>query len=233
MGEAALVVQFGDVISPEIFSRVQALSCLLEQHPFPGFVEQVPAFTTVTVYYNPKEHKLSVGGSTPFQQVARLVKGLLEHLPAPFELTAPEIKRIPVCYGGDFGPDLQFVAQTNGLTPEEVVALHTQAEYLVYMIGFAPGFPYLGGMNERIAAPRKASPRASIPAGSVGIAGNQTGIYPLETPGGWQLIGRTPVPLFNPNAASPSLLKAGDVIKFYPITASEFKNWKETGIDES
>ena len=129
---------------------------------------------------------------------------------------------IPVCYGGDYGPDLEFVAQHNSLTEEKVVAIHSAADYLVYMIGFAPGFPYLGGMSEQIAAPRRESPRLQIPAGSVGIAGAQTGVYPIETPGGWQLIGRTPLELFRPTEDPPTRLRAGDIVRFRPITSEEF-----------
>ena len=132
-----------------------------------------------------------------------------------------------MCYGGEYGPDLEEVARHNGLSVDEVIALHSGGEYLVYMIGFAPGFPYLGGMSERIAMPRRSSPRAQIPVGSVGIAGMQTGVYPIETPGGWQLIGRTPLALFRPEENPPSLLQAGNKVRFRPISADEFAAWKE------
>ena len=130
---------------------------------------------------------------------------------------------IPVCYGGEFGPDLEYVARHNNLTTDEVIHIHSSGEYLVYMIGFAPGFPFLGGLSPKIATPRRPSPRATIPAGSVGIAGMQTGVYPIETPGGWQLIGRTPQKLFLPNENPPSLLQAGDVVKFCPISFQEYQ----------
>jgi inhibitor of KinA len=129
---------------------------------------------------------------------------------------------IPVCYGGAFGPDLAFVAQHAQLTPDEVVARHSAPNYLVHMIGFTPGFPYLGGLDERLATPRLASPRAQVPAGTVGIAGAQTGIYSVPTPGGWQLIGRTPLQLFNPAWDAPSLLRAGQHLRFVPISAAEY-----------
>jgi inhibitor of KinA len=132
-----------------------------------------------------------------------------------------------VCYGGELGPDLEFVAEHNKLSAEEVIGIHSASVYLVYMIGFAPGFPYIGGMSGKIAAPRRSSPRLKIPAGSVGIAGSQTGIYPIETPGGWQLIGQTPLKLFQPESKSPSLLKAGDVIQFKPISYNQFLEEKE------
>ncbi|AKQ45168.1 kinase inhibitor [Rufibacter radiotolerans] len=226
LGDSALVVEFGNQIAPSVFARVQAFSRYLATHPFLGMVEQVPAFTTVTVYYDPLPW-FKAGAASPCQAVAEAIEQLLQNILQDLALSTPRVKEIPVCYGGVYGPDLPFVAQTNGLTPEEVVALHTGGEYLVYMIGFAPGFPYLGGMSEKISAPRKATPRAAIPAGSLGIAGAQTGIYPLETPGGWQLIGRTPMALFRPQEDSPSLLKAGDTVRFYSITEEQFKHWKE------
>ncbi|MBD8499483.1 5-oxoprolinase subunit PxpB [Paenibacillus sp. CAU 1523] len=140
---------------------------------------------------------------------------------------AATIVDIPVCYGGAFGPDLLEVAEHTGLSPQEVIALHCGQSYLVYMVGFAPGFPYLGGMDERIAVPRRSSPRTAITPGSVGIGGSQTGIYPLATPGGWQLIGRTPRQLFRPHHVDPSLLKMGDIVRFYPIEPEQFAEWKE------
>lgn len=129
---------------------------------------------------------------------------------------------IPVCYGGELGPDLPEVAAAHGLSEEEVVEIHASADYLVYMLGFAPGFAYLGGLPKRIATPRRRTPRLSIPAGTVGIAGDQTGVYPIATPGGWQLIGRTPDPLFLPDAMPPALLRAGDIVRFRPISRAEF-----------
>lgn len=135
---------------------------------------------------------------------------------------------IPVCYGGELGPDLADVAALNKITTDEVINLHSSATYLVHMIGFVPGFAYLGGMPETIAAPRKATPRAAIPAGSVGIAGMQTGIYPLQTPGGWQLIGQTPVKLFDPTRPVPALLKAGDRVQFKRIGMDEFRHLQKT-----
>jgi inhibitor of KinA len=130
---------------------------------------------------------------------------------------------IPVCYGGDFGPDLDLVASHAQLTPAEVIARHAAPEYLVYMVGFAPGFPYLGGLDAGLATPRRTQPRPLVPAGAVGIAGAQTGIYSLPTPGGWQLIGRTPRRLFDPGRNQPSLLQAGDRLRFVPISEAEFQ----------
>ena len=132
------------------------------------------------------------------------------------------VVELPVLYGGEMGPDLAFVAEHAGITPDEVIKLHTEPEYLIYMLGFTPGFTYLGGMSEEIAAPRLAQPRVRIPAGSVGIAGSQTGVYPIDSPGGWQLIGRTPVRMYDPDRAVPILPKAGQYIKFYAIDQAEF-----------
>ncbi|MFT2011128.1 5-oxoprolinase subunit PxpB [Pontibacter sp. 13R65] len=226
LGDAAIVVQFGDTISEEVHATVRAFSLLLEAQPFPGFIELVPAFTTVTIYYNPWLISQK-GRYDPYQSVVDLLLPLLtQTYQEPHELPSRLIE-IPVCYGGKYGPDLEFVAIHNGLSSEMVVSLHSATEYMVYMIGFAPGFPYLGGMNSLIATPRRDSPRPAIPPGSVGIAGDQTGIYPLQTPGGWQLIGRTPLTLFQPFRQSPSLLKAGDKVRFVPISEKEFLNRKE------
>jgi inhibitor of KinA len=226
LGDSAIVLQFGDAISQETHRAIQAVGAYLEEHPFPGFTEHVPAFTTLTVYYNPWLAS-QAGRLDPYAEVERQLQELLSQVQVPVDSVAAPIVEIPVCYGGSFGPDLKWVARHTALTPEQVVALHTAPEYLVYMIGFAPGFPYLGGMNEQLAAPRKDQPRAEVPAGSVGIAGKQTGIYSLPTPGGWQLIGRTPRRLFTPEAASPSLLRAGQRLRFVSITEDEFHQLQE------
>jgi inhibitor of KinA len=134
----------------------------------------------------------------------------------------PETIEIPVCYGGDFGPDLEFVARHNKLTPQEVIKIHTAGTYLIYMIGFTPGFPFLGGLSERLFTPRRENPRQLVPAGSVGIANNQTGIYSIDSPGGWQLIGKTPIKIYNPKGTPPILLKAGNFLKFRGISREAF-----------
>lgn len=225
LGDAALVLQFGETIDTEILQAIRNWTTSLQRNPFPGMIELVPAYTTLTIYYNP--WLLSEGGKYDAYERA------LSYIHQNFNFTdssaekAPVIE-IPVCYGGEFGPDLEYVANHNQLAPEEVISIHSESNYLVYMIGFAPGFPYLGGMDKRISAPRKANPRMSIPQGSVGIAGAQTGIYPIETPGGWQLIGRTPLLLFNPKADSPALLQAGDRIRFVPISKEEYHLQKES-----
>lgn len=226
LGDAAVVVEFGNEISEQTHKQVRAFSAYLQQHPFLGLIEFVPAYTTVTVYYNPWVIS-EKGNLNPYTKVTGFLQRMLPFVTDEAGNVAPRVMEIPVVYGGEHGPDLEFVAKINELSPEEVIALHTQQEYLVYMIGFAPGFPYLGGMNKRIAAPRKDTPRLQIPAGSVGIAGEQTGVYPIQTPGGWQLIGRTPVPLFTPQGTSPSLLQAGDLVRFKAITEEAYKERKE------
>lgn len=225
LGDAAVIIEVGDSIDLETHQKVKALTKFLDEHPFPGLVEYVPAFTTVTLFYDPV-HFSDRKEIFPYDQVCKMIQHKIAEMESYTEGVSRTIE-IPVCYGGEFGPDLEFVADYNGLSPQEVIDIHSSGQYLVYMIGFAPGFPYLGGMSENIAAPRRASPRLAIPAGTVGIAGNQTGVYPIETPGGWQLIGRTPMPLFKPEAESPSLLQAGDHIRFVPITAEEYLKMKE------
>jgi inhibitor of KinA len=221
LGDAAVVVQFGENISPAIHLAIQAFNTHLTQQPFVGLRECVPAFTTLTVYYDPWLVS-EQGQHPPYERVcAVLQQRLLSAPPAP-EVTHHAVE-IPVCYGGDLGPDLEVVARHTGLTSAEVVACHSAPEYLVHMIGFVPGFPYLGGLDGRLATPRRAEPRPLVPAGAVGIAGAQTGIYSLPTPGGWQLIGRTPLRLFDPTASNPSLLHAGQHLRFVPIDTAEFQ----------
>ncbi|WP_299704111.1 5-oxoprolinase subunit PxpB [uncultured Pontibacter sp.] len=226
LGDAAVTVQFGDSIDEDTHAKVRTFSAYLERHPFPGLVEQVPAFSTVTIYYDP--WVLSEQGLyNPYTRVTEQLQNMLKLAKKSQKTASPRVVEIPVCYNGSFGPDLEYVARHTKLTPQEVIASHSRGKYLVYMIGFAPGFPYLGGMSKKLATPRKQHPRANIPAGTVGIAGNQTGIYPIETPGGWQLIGRTPLRLFDPDREQPSLLQAGDLVKFVPISEEEFWQRKE------
>lgn len=222
LGDAAVVVQFGDRISLDTHLVLQAFSADLGQRPFAGLRECVPAFTTLTVYYDP--WLLSAQGRySPYERACEILRQRL--LDAPAAPIGPALKtvEIPVCYGGDLGPDLVAVAYHTGLTPAEVIARHAAPTYLVHMLGFAPGFPYLGGLDARLATPRRAAPRPLVPAGAVGIAGAQTGIYSLPTPGGWQLIGRTPLRLFDPAAQPPTLLRAGQQLRFVPISEAEFQ----------
>jgi inhibitor of KinA len=213
LGDRAVVVELGHRIDGETFDRVQALSQCLSQATIPGLVEHVPAYTTVTIYYD------------PLRATYADMRGAVEQLLLAMKASTPTAARtieIPVCYGGEFGVDLEYVAEHHRITVDEVIAIHSGETYRVHMLGFAPGFPYLGGLSERIATPRRDTPRLKVPAGSVGIAGSQTGVYPLETPGGWQIIGRTPLAPFRPAENPPTLLSPGDLVRFRPITSEEF-----------
>jgi inhibitor of KinA len=220
LGDSGIVVKMGDGIDRKTHEKVMALSRYLVEHPFDGMIEIVPSFTTVAVYYDPIR-LFNLGVLFPYEGVLVKLKEIVSQLPDG-QVNESRVMDIPVCYGGEFGPDLADVARFNGLTPDEVVRIHSSAECLVYRIGFAPGFPYLGGMDQRITTPRRRSPRLTIPRGTVGIGGEQTGIYPIESPGGWQLIGKTPLSLFRPGEESPSLLRAGDIVRFRPITQEEY-----------
>lgn len=207
-GDQAMVVELGNAIRSEINRKVRNLMLAIEKAGIAGVFDLVPTYRSILVYYNP----LVI--SYPELQ-ARLAQ--LERSADEQALEKPRIVHIPTLYGGEYGPDLEFVAQHTKLTPQEVVKLHSGTDYLVYMMGFSPGFPYLGGMSERLTTPRLPTPRTEIPAGSVGIAERQTGVYPVATPGGWRLIGRTPLKLFDPNREPPSLLGAGDYVRFVPL----------------
>lgn len=234
-GDTAVSLKLGHSISPDVHRQVMALVAAIEELPFPGWVECVPYYTGVTVYYDPMEvvkwrqlHPYYEPGPEAliWETVASWIREKL-HQAASSPVTKPRTVEIPVCYGGICGPDLQEVAQYTGLTADEVIAIHSGATYLVYMLGFAPGFPYLGGLPECLATPRRATPRLQIPSGSVGIAGQQTGVYPLPTPGGWQLIGRTPVRLFQPLDDPPTMLQPGDQVRFVPISWNDYEAYEE------
>lgn len=218
LGDQAIILEIGNEINEETHHRVRAVTALLEADPPQWMTEFIPAFTTVSIVYSPLQVSY---------EEAKLELAALLNKASEITLPPPRTIELPVCYGGDHGPDLEYVARHNGLSAEEVIAIHTGASYTVHMIGFAPGFPYLGGMSEKIAAPRKVSPRVTIQERSVGIAGNQTGVYPISTPGGWQLIGRTPTRLFLPDHEIPSLLSAGDTVVFRQITADEYQTLEE------
>ena len=195
---------------------------VLSTAPLPGVTEIVPAYTTVTVFYDPLA---AVAAGAPennlFDWLAVKVKERLKD-PPKMEKFKGRTVEVPVCYEGDFGPDLALVAKQAKLTPAEVIKRHGKPEYLVYLVGFAPGFPYLGGLPKELETPRHAKPRMAVPPGSVGIGGAQTGIYLFATPGGWNLIGRTPLRLFRPDELPPVLLSAGDRVKFKAISREEF-----------
>jgi inhibitor of KinA len=222
LGDQAITVTLGDAISEAAHRRVRAAVARLTAHRPAALIDIVPAFVSVTVHYDPS----AVDAASPFEGMVAHLEEILSGLAAN-ELAPARLVEIPVCYGGVFGPDLEEVARRHDLRPEDVVRIHTDGEYLVYMVGFMPGFAYLGGLAERIATPRRNAPRQAVPAGSVGIGGQQTGVYPIESPGGWNLIGRTPRRIFDPTRTEPSLLSTGDRVKFVSIPRDEFDRWHE------
>jgi inhibitor of KinA len=224
LGDRALLIHLGDTIDEATHRRVRAVWARLTTRTIPGTIEVVPAFASVAVHYDPARVPNEQGGrseASPYDRFAAAVAGALGDL-GEESLPASRSVEVPVCYGEAYGPDLGEVAERHGLSPDEVVRLHSSATYRVYMLGFAPGFAYLGGLPDVIATPRRPEPRTSVPAGSVGIGGSQTGIYPLVLPGGWQLIGRTPLRLFDARQSSPTVLAVGDVVTFRPIAPNDF-----------
>lgn len=213
-GDSAVNMEFGSNISEEVNKKIRAMALSIEVKSIHGIVEMVPTYRSLMIHYDPLK--------VDFYELVNTLKKIEQKLDN-IVLPAPEVIEIPTLYGGDWGPDLENVASYNYITVEEVVEIHTSREYLIFMLGFTPGFPYLGGMDMRIAAPRLQTPRTRIPGGSVGIAGEQTGIYPLSSPGGWQLIGRTPIKLFDPYRENPILLKSGNYIKFKSINEEDYK----------
>lgn len=212
-GDSALVAEFGNAISPVINARIRAFNIALEQAKLPGILELLPTYRSVMIQYDP----MVIGTEALKAKLSAIAKNL-----DSIAIPPASVVELPVLYGGEMGPDLAFVAEHAGITPDEVIQLHTEPEYLIYMLGFTPGFTYLGGLNEKIHTPRLTQPRVKIPGGSVGIAGSQTGVYPIDSPGGWQLIGRTPVKLYDPNRAEPILPRAGQYIKFRAVDQAEF-----------
>lgn len=212
-GDTAVAVEFGNEISKEVNARVHALNTALMDSGMKGIVEMVPTYRSLMVHYDP--------GVILYDELVEETKSLLGRLDH-IQSSPSSVLEIPVLYGGETGPDLDFVATYSGKTPQEVVEIHSSTQYLIYMLGFTPGFAYLGGMSKDISAPRLEKPRVTIPAGSVGIAGTQTGIYPMDSPGGWRLIGRTPVRLYDPEREEPILLRAGEYIQFTPISCEEY-----------
>jgi inhibitor of KinA len=212
-GERGLVVEFENAVSIEINDQVHALAIGLEAAHIPGLIEVVPTYRSLAVEYDPT--------AMSFEEAERRVREVAATLD-PAALPPPKRVEIPTVYGGAYGPDLPFVAQHAGLGEAEVICLHSQAVYHVYMIGFSAGFAYLGGLPERLHTPRLPSPRIKVPKGSVAIGGSQTGAYPAETPGGWRIIGRTYLNLFDPAKEIPTPMQPGDTVQFVPITEDEY-----------
>jgi KipI family sensor histidine kinase inhibitor len=213
LGDAAVTVQFGNEIDPALNERVLTCARTVLAQRWEGILDVVPTYCALTVHVDP----LRLDLSTLLDRLRRLIAGVSRRA-----LPAGRRHTIPVLYGSEGGPDLADLAAFARLSVAEAIRLHSSVLYRVYMLGFTPGFPYLGSVPGPLAMPRLPAPRAAVPAGSVGIAGHQTGIYPTSTPGGWRLIGRTPVPLYRPDHPSPFLLCAGDLVRFVPIGRREF-----------
>lgn len=215
LGDSAVLISLGEHIDDATARQIRAIAAQIEADPPTGTIDVVPAFASVAVFYD-SAHGLEFSQFTADleERVARARHATVA--------TATRKIEIPVCYGGEFGPDLEAVAQHAGMKPEAVIAAHSGADYLVHAIGFVPGFPYLGGLPPRLATPRRATPRPAVPAGSVGIGGSQTGVYPFSTPGGWNLIGRTPAVLFDVTRPEPALLEAGDRVRFRAISGDDY-----------
>ncbi|OGP75186.1 MAG: hypothetical protein A2V86_06370 [Deltaproteobacteria bacterium RBG_16_49_23] len=216
MGDRGLLLEFGDEISHEVNGKVRRMALAIQNEAIEGIVETVPTYRSLLIIYNP----LTLPLEELKKRLQKIERGFQE-IPFP----EPKLTRIPAVYGGAYGPDLEFVAGYHHISQEEVIRLHTSKPYFIYMIGFMPGYPYMGELPEALITPRLKTPRLSVPKGSVAIAQKQTGIYSMESPGGWQIIGRTPVELFDPGRESPALLQMGDLVQFYPISEEEFHDW--------
>lgn len=214
VGDCAISVMFENKIDLNVNRKVQRLHRFLKEEKIPGIRESIPSYCSLLIFYDPCQ--------ISYKRIGSLIKKVKE-ISLDVEDQDGRVIEIPVVYGGKYGEDLETVAAYAGMTPEEVIWIHTEPTYYVYQIGFLPGFPYLGGLDPRIHAPRLANPRLEIPMGSVGIGGEQTGIYPLPSPGGWQLIGRTPLKLYQKEQEQPVLLQPGDRVRFVSITEGEFE----------
>jgi KipI family sensor histidine kinase inhibitor len=217
MGDRSLLVELGDEISLSVNQRVRELFLTLERHRIDGVVEAIPCYRSLHIIYDPLKITLPT--------LQDRIKGLRRTMNGT-QIPKPRTVKIPVLYGGEYGPDLVWVARYHKISPEEVIRLHTGSAYHVYGIGFAAGYAYMGSLPEALVTPRKETPRTIVPQGSVGIAQKQTGIYPVESPGGWQIIGRTPLKLFDPTRLPPTPLEMGDLVRFFPIREEEMAHWQ-------
>ena len=223
VGDRAISIDFGQVIDPTINRHIRQTIERIKELQLDGIIELVPTYCALLVEYDAMLYSYS--------EICNIIEPTLEEGMTNTTNELVTVVEVPTVYGGEFGPDLRFVASHNHLSEDEVISIHSGTDYLVYMLGFIPGFTYLGGMDPRIATPRLSSPRTLIPAGSVGIAGEQTGTYPSDSPGGWQIIGRTPVTMYDMSKAQAALLNAGDYVRYVPIDESEFHRIKSLGSD--
>lgn len=223
VGDCAISIDFGQVIDPKINRYIRQTIERIKELQLEGIIELVPTYCALLVEYDAMLYS--------YAEICKIMEPTLEGGMTDATNELVTVVEVPTVYGGAFGPDLSFVASHNHLSGDEVISIHSGTDYLVYMLGFIPGFTYLGGMDPRIATPRLSSPRTLIPAGSVGIAGEQTGTYPSDSPGGWQIIGRTPVTMYDMSKAQAALLNAGDYVRYVPIDESEFHRIKALGAD--
>ena len=223
VGDCAISIDFGQVIDPKINRHIRQIIEQIKLLQLDGIIELVPTYCALLVQYDAMVYSYS--------DICRILEPTLQESVTDSANELVTIVEIPTVYGGEFGPDLGFVASYNHLSEAEVVSIHSGTDYLVYMLGFIPGFTYLGGMDPRIATPRLSSPRTLIPAGSVGIAGEQTGTYPSDSPGGWQIIGRTPVTMYDMSKEQAALLQAGDYVRYVSIDENEFHRVKSLGME--
>jgi KipI family sensor histidine kinase inhibitor len=213
LGDSAITIEFGNEINPLINARAIAFAKTVVDQGWFGILDVVPTYRSVTIFFDPLQWSSSA--------LTKQLRALPQPRPNETESNGT-FHEIPVLYGGEWGPDLEEVAAFAGLTPAQAIELHASTRYRVYMLGFSPGFPYLGLVPEQLAMPRRSTPRTRVQAGSVGIADRQTGIYPTATPGGWRLIGRTPIAIYRKATSNPFLLKPGDLVRFKPIERDEF-----------
>jgi KipI family sensor histidine kinase inhibitor len=222
-GDSAVWVEFGNEISLALNNRVHSLAKSLTEKPLRGVLDMVPAYASLLLCYDP----MVISG----KRLAAVLASRAKKNPGT-EQGQGKVAGIPVCYEDPFAPDMEAVCAHTGFSREEVIARHTAPLYRIYMLGFLPGFPYLGGLDPALETPRLETPRTKIPAGSVGIGGAQTGIYPLESPGGWRIIGRMPLKPYDPDRAEPFLYGAGDSIRFYPVNRDQYESMANNGITD-
>lgn len=221
-GDCGLLVEYGDAIDPAVNQKVRSMAIVMQNQMPGGVIEIIPSYRSILIYYNP----LITNPSILKETLTDLESSLAE-----IEIPPPKVVEIPVCYGGECGPDIEHVAEYHHLKVQQVIDLHSEPEYLIYMFGFTPGFPMLGGLPEVLHTPRLKRPRTRVPKGSVGIGNSQTGIYPIASPGGWQLIGRSPITLFAPARSNPSLCQAGDHIRFKPISIDDYQRLSDMEVN--